>query len=185
MPYIYKITNIINEDCYVGKTKKTVEDRFQKHIYNSRSGQNTFLYKSFRKYGIENFKIEVLEEVDFDHLDEKEKHYIQELLPRYNMTEGGDGGYTAKSPNFIEAMKKYHSRKDRASYATYGMLGKKQSDKFFQSIKKSNSCPVICEGIEYASVGEAQKAYPGIAIRRRLDNPKYPDFYRLREKTHR
>lgn len=66
---------------------------------------------------------------------------------------------------------------------TYGMLGKKQSDKFHESIRKSNCCPVVCEGVEYPSVGDAQKAYQGISVRKRLDNPKYPEFYRLRDRT--
>ena len=75
-----------------------------------------------------------------------------------------------------------HKKRIPSDYATYGMLGKKQSDRFTQAIKESNRCPVICEGIEYKSVGEAEKANIGISIRKRLDNPKYPEFYRLREK---
>jgi hypothetical protein len=34
-------------------------------------------------------------------------------------------------------------------------------------------------------VGAAEAAYPGIKVRSRLDNPKYPEFYRLRERTKR
>lgn len=185
MPCIYRIRNIVTDDCYIGKTKKLAEERYQKHIYNCRSGSETFLYNAMRKYGEENFIIETIEEVDHEYLNEREKYHIQEQKPRYNMTEGGDGGYTSNSPKFIKSMKEYHSKKDKSSYATYGMKGKKQSEHFFNSIRQKNSCPVICENIEYPSVGAAQKAYPGISIRKRLDNPKYPDFYRLRPKTNR
>jgi hypothetical protein len=66
---------------------------------------------------------------------------------------------------------------------TYGMLGKEHLMKG-KSLSK-NYCPVVCEGVEYPSVGAAQEAYPGCNIRKRLDNPKYPDFYRLRERTKR
>jgi hypothetical protein len=76
-----------------------------------------------------------------------------------------------------------HKNRPRSSYASYGMLGKTQSKKWQDSIKKSNNCPVSCEGVIYASVGEAQAAYPGCSIRKKLDNPKYAAFYRLREKT--
>jgi hypothetical protein len=43
----------------------------------------------------------------------------------------------------------------------------------------------MCEGVKFDSVGEAQSAYPGISIRKRIDSSKYPDFYRLRPKTKR
>ena len=184
MAYIYKITNIITEDAYIGKTEKSIQERFQKHIYNSKNGK-THLYKAFRKYGIDNFHIVMLEEVLPNQLDERECFHIYNQKPIYNMTEGGDGGHTARLPNFISAMKKYHSRKDKSSYASYGMKGKKQSEKFFNSIREKNSCPVMCDGIKYESVGKAQEAYPGIAIRKRLDNSKYPNFYRLKEITRR
>jgi len=182
MAYIYKITNIITEDTYIGKTKKPIEVRFQKHVYNSKNGK-THLYKAFRKYGVNNFIIETLEEVSIENIDERERFYINNLSPTYNMTKGGDGGYTAQSPNFIQAMKNYHDQKDKSFYATYGMKGKKQSVRFLSTIKEKNSCPVICEGVRYDSVGEAEKAYPNISLRKRLDSPKYPDFYRLRKKT--
>ena len=184
MAYIYKITNIITEHSYVGKTEKSIQERFCRHISNSKDG-NTHLYKAFRKYGIDNFRIEVLEEVLNKNIDDRERHYISSINPHYNMTEGGDGGYTSNSPNFIKAMREYHSKKDKSSYATYGMKGKKFPEKSKKLISEKNSCPVMCEGIRYESVAKAQEAHFGIAIRKRLDNPKYPNFYRLKEITRR
>lgn len=172
---IYKITNKVNGKIYIGKTTKTIHERYQRHFYNHKNG-NTYLYKSMRKYGFDNFMIEAIEETL--NLDEREIFWISELSPDYNMTKGGDGGDTSTSPNFIESLKHRPPPKP-----TYGMLGKKQSQKFADAIKLSNSRPVVCEGKEYSSVGEAQKEYPGISIRKRLDNPKYKDFYRLRERT--
>ncbi len=172
---IYQITNKINGDFYIGKTSKSMVERFNRHFQNHKNG-NTYLYKAMRKYGFHNFQIEVLEHTEL--LNEREMYWIETLNPQYNMTIGGDGGDTSRSPNFIEGLKKRPNPKP-----TYGMLGKKQSQKFADAIRASNRCPVICEGKEYASVGEAQKAYPGVSIRKRLDNPRYPEFYRLREKT--
>jgi group I intron endonuclease len=172
---IYKITNKVNGNFYIGKTTKTADERFKRHFYNHKK-QNTYLYKAMRKYGFDEFQIEILEETI--NLNEREIYWIKKLSPVYNMTLGGDGGDTSNSPNFIKGLKRRPSPKP-----TYGMLGKKQSQNFKNSIQKSNRCPVICEGNEYSSVGEAQLAYPGISIRKRLDNSKYPNFYRLREKT--
>jgi group I intron endonuclease len=174
---IYKIQNNVNGNFYIGKTIKTADERFKRHYYNHKDGK-TYLYKAMRKYGFDNFSIEILEEtID---LDNRERFWIKTLHPQYNMTEGGDGGDTSKSPNYTESLK--HRPKPKP---TYGMKGKKQSDKFREATLKANRCPVMCEGKRFESVGEAQEAYPGISIRKRLDNPKYPKFYRLREKTRR
>jgi hypothetical protein len=86
-------------------------------------------------------------------------------------------------PAFQESMRKYHARRTTESYATHGMRGKPHPQK--GNPLKANHCPVVCEGTHYESVGAAQEAYPGISIRKRLDNPKYPEFYRLRERTRR
>jgi len=178
---IYQITNKVNGKMYVGKTTKSAEERFRRHIINHKTGK-TYLYSAMRKHGVENFVVSVLEE-DVEVIDDRERFWIAKLSPQYNMTEGGDGGDTSSSPNFKRSIKESHENRDRSSYATRGMLGKKQSQKFFDSIKKSNRCPVVCEGRTFASVGEAQEHYPGIHVRKRLDNPKYPEFYRLRERT--
>jgi len=173
---IYLITNKVNSKIYVGKTSKSLQDRFKRHCYNHQN-QNTYLYRAMRKYGIENFTIKILEETDFP--NEQEIYWIKTLKPQYNMTIGGDGGDTSKSPNYKLGMK----NRVHPHLPTYGMLGKEHPMKG-KSLTK-NYCPVVCEGIEYLSVGDAQKAYQGINIRKRLDNPKYSDFYRLKERTKR
>lgn len=180
MAYVYQITNIITQDSYVGKTKQSLNRRWRKHLLNSKDGK-THLYRAIRKYGISNFRVDIIEETDAP--DERERFHITTLKPKYNMTCGGDGGDTSSSKNFKKAMKKYHARKPKSEYATYGMLGKKQSETQQAAIKKSNSCPVMCDGVLFESVGKAQESYPGISIRKRLDSKKYPTFYRMRKKT--
>jgi len=177
---IYLITNKINSKKYVGKTYKSIIQRFKEHCSKSKKS-NTHLHRAIRKYGSSNFTIELIEETNLPNV--REPYWIKKLNSEYNMTEGGDGGDTSNSPNFKKAMFIYHSRKKPKDYATYGMLGKIHPNK--GKSLKANCCPVSCQGIEYSSVGEAEKAFPGISIRKRLDNIKYPDFYRLREKTKR
>ena len=96
MPYIYKITNQINQKVYVGKTTKTIKKRWNEHISDSQKENicNRPLYKAFHKYGIENFKIEMLEECSVDILSEREVYWIEKLGSfkyGYNATLGGDG----------------------------------------------------------------------------------------------
>lgn len=94
--YIYCITNKVNNKCYVGKTLDSVESRFKSHIYDStkQAEKDRPLYAAFRKYGIESFDIETLEEVPYEKLNEREQYWIAEknsFHNGYNATLGGDG----------------------------------------------------------------------------------------------
>ena len=184
---IYLITNTINNDFYIGKTKD-FKTRCYHHKYNSlkRSSQ-AYIHRAIRKYGIDNFSFTILEELSPEQdSNEREIFWIQKLEPKYNMTKGGDGGDTSHSPKYKQSIKKRNmSGSNNPMYGKKRTIPKHQLDKAHKEAQKSNRCPVSCEGIVYNSVGEAQSAYSGINIRKRLDNPKYPDFYRLRPKTKR
>ena len=58
MGYIYKITNKINGKVYIGLTTTSIEQRWRGHINESKKCDR-HLYASMRKYGIENFNIEI------------------------------------------------------------------------------------------------------------------------------
>ena len=94
MAYIYKITNTINGKMYIGKTELTIEKRFQQHCNDSQRDKmsNRPLYKAMRKYGVEFFSIEEIEETD--NPEEREKYWIEfygTFKNGYNATMGGDG----------------------------------------------------------------------------------------------
>ena len=61
---IYRITNEVNGVMYVGETTQTVKGRMARHIYNAKNNPQSKLHKSMQQFGIENFTIEVLEEVE-------------------------------------------------------------------------------------------------------------------------
>lgn len=98
--YIYKITNIINNKIYIGKTEKTINKRMRDHINCSKRKRTytSYLYNAMNEYGVENFKIEVIEECfDKENLNKREKFWIKALNSRdpnigYNIQEGGEGG---------------------------------------------------------------------------------------------
>ena len=82
MGYIYCITNILNQKKYIGKTTKTVEQRFKEHCNDSKRKrcEKRPLYNAMNKYGINNFIVETLKECDNDKLEKYEQYYIKKLV---------------------------------------------------------------------------------------------------------
>ena len=94
MAYIYKITNQINQKIYIGKTEFSIEKRFKEHCRDAFRDRNEKrpLYAAMRKYGIENFCIELIEETEKP--EEREIYWIEyyrSFKDGYNATHGGDG----------------------------------------------------------------------------------------------
>lgn len=112
--YIYKIENLVNGKKYIGKTVFSVEKRWREHI-NSLYQKHSFnypIYRAIRKYGIRNFKIETLEEVDNSLLNNREKYwisYFDTFKHGYNATQGGEG---VQKYNHEEIVKYYLEVKD-------------------------------------------------------------------------
>lgn len=72
--HIYLITNTVNDKHYVGQTKRDPEIRFQEY---RRGCYNVYLQRAFDRYGINNFKFEVIDYADSpEELDRKETNYI-------------------------------------------------------------------------------------------------------------
>ena len=95
-----------NGKSYIGKAKDFLK-RKQQHINSSynekRHDYNYPFHKAIRKYGIENFKIEILKEnLTEDEMNYYEDYYIESLKlyvkdgKGYNIAKGGFGGDTCK-----------------------------------------------------------------------------------------
>ena len=94
MAYIYQITNQINGKIYIGKTERTIQERWREHCkdYLRERCYDRPLYRAMRKYGLSNFTIELLEETD--NPEEREIFWIEQkgsFKHGYNATMGGDG----------------------------------------------------------------------------------------------
>lgn len=91
---VYKITCTKNDKVYIGITKHSIKRRWSGHRNSSLKGQ-TKLYRSMRKHGINNFKIEKIDEaLDSEALKRLEIHHIlhhDSLKSGLNSTKGGDG----------------------------------------------------------------------------------------------
>lgn len=98
MGFVYKITNLLNGKAYIGKTTKTVEQRWRTHVqYAAYKNSKTALVHAIRKYGPDAFRIETIIECAAERLDAEETRLIAEHKTTdpnigYNCTHGGDGG---------------------------------------------------------------------------------------------
>lgn len=74
---IYKIENIVNKKIYIGSAKN-IKNRWYIHksTLNKNKHENSYLQYAWNKYGKDNFKFEIIEEVDLDKLIEREQYYI-------------------------------------------------------------------------------------------------------------
>ena len=107
--FIYKITNKINNKCYIGQTTKDVNIRFKRHLNDALSNRlNTNLACAIRKYGKDAFTIETIEQVyTQEELDDREIywiHYYDSLKNGYNMTDGAINANTYKNKTVEEMM---------------------------------------------------------------------------------
>jgi hypothetical protein len=104
---IYLIENIINSKKYVGITKKMYgnvsygyQNRFRQHLINaftnSKKNDCPRLYNAIRKYGKDNFKVELIKSCSMEERGDYEKYYINfynccDDKYGYNISLGGDG----------------------------------------------------------------------------------------------
>ena len=97
---IYKITNTITGDFYIGSSKD-IKERWAVHKCPSRWNRypNNPMYQYMQKYGVDKFELQILAEVEPEHLKEMEQQFIETLKPTYN-------NINAKGLNF-ERQKEY------------------------------------------------------------------------------
>ena len=127
---VYLYTNKINNKKYCGLTKNTIQHR-----------RNGGYYKAFgnalKKYGLENFDVEILYEVEtLEEASKLEQKTINELnlLDRrfgYNIAKGGFGGYSCAGYTHEEMLqvrqklrqaqlRRYEDVNERYKCANYG-----------------------------------------------------------------
>ena len=140
MGYIYKIINIKNQKIYIGQTtKQRPTDRFSQHKYLAFHPQQeksiSYLHRAMKSDGIDNFKFEIIEQVNNLLLDEREKYWIKQynsLIPNgYNLTIGGQG-----TPGFSRPQSQEERNKKGNSIKKYYQNHPQAREKASQRIKE-------------------------------------------------
>jgi len=111
MNYLYQITNLINNKIYVGIHKTD-------NINDEYMGSGKIIKFAIEKYGIENFKKEILEFFDTyeDALIREKEIVTDEFLLRedvYNLRRGGVGGF-----DYINSVEELRITKNRKARQT-------------------------------------------------------------------
>lgn len=145
MHKIYQIINLKNNMIYIGRTSRDLNVRLCEHIrYSKNTDKNTYLYNSMRKYGYENFKIELLEEVSVEDINSKETEWILKLntIQPFGLNEhaGSRGGSLCASPQLrkklSEAKKEYY--KINTHFMKNKKLSPERKKEIYQNKLKNN-----------------------------------------------
>ena len=131
---IYKITNVVNNKCYIGSSVRITERWYDhKTRLNANKHHSIKLQRSFNKYGSNNFVYEIIEECDIDNLLIKEQYYID----LYNTYKNGYNS-VPKSGNNL-GMKHSDETKEilkEKSIGNKNMLGKNHTDETKKKISE-------------------------------------------------
>lgn len=112
---IYKIQNKINKKVYIGQSVD-IKKRWTTHKFNAFDESSPYygypLYRSIRKYGLDNFEFTVVEECQPSELNNEEKYWIKQYKSfigwkdswGYNQNPGGDSYSKAIKLNYDKVL---------------------------------------------------------------------------------
>lgn len=110
---IYKVTNRVNGNFYIGQSNN-IKRRFVEHKNLNKRGCR-LLHAALKKYGVENFSFEVVEECREDELDKREIYYIETLMPAYNIAAGGKGKRGVHVSDEVKEVLRKHAKEQWAN----------------------------------------------------------------------
>ena len=165
---VYKITNIIDNKFYIGMHQT-------ENPNDSYMGSGTLLKRAIQKYGIENFKKEILHVFNNEtEMRDKEKelvvlHEINEMS--YNLCEGGKGGfgYLNRSGKALRTGMK-HSEESRKKMGTPNNTFSKGYK--FTDEQKKNLSVAMSKALKGKRLSEEHKKKISEAIKRLNEKKK-------------
>jgi group I intron endonuclease len=202
---IYKVTNLINNKIYIGKTIQDLNLRKHNHYNQSLRGSQTKFHKALLKYNKSEFIWEIIYKcISTDELNIMEEYYINQynsFKKGYNMTKGGDGGVTYKKGDILyekikhklgkwkngnpgatkqAIQKRINTFKDIkwVSGTNHGNYGHSHNKGILIGSKNPNAKKVIIDGIEYETIVQASKALNVTEdhVRYRCKSSKYLNY---------
>jgi len=118
---VYQIINTVTGDRYVGSSKNVMR-RWNEHKcpYVWKNEPNKQLYLGMQKYGLENFRFQILAPVMPEYLKQVEQEFIELLKPTYNNYRANGEDVERNKESHRKASRKYQqSEKGKESIAKY------------------------------------------------------------------
>ena len=175
MGWIYRITHIDSDKSYVGQTVD-LEKRWKEHCLAANnpdrySGKS--LHYAMRKYGLEKFRIDVVEQCDDSQLNDREKFWIKEF--RTNVVDGGVGFNLNEGGVCSSLWKDKISKAQRGEKSAW--FGKKHSDATKEKIRAAHLGRKFtkehCENISKGKRGQIRHQTPAEREKRRVSLQSY------------
>ena len=133
---VYKITNTITGDFYIGSSKD-VKERWTAHKCQStwKNYPNNPMYLDMQRYGLDKFVFEIIAEVEAGSLKVTEQKFIETLKPTYNNINANGWDFERYKKSHKESQKEYQKTKKYKEY----MKEYNKSDKGKESHKKAQN----------------------------------------------
>lgn len=138
---VYKITNKITGECYVGSSKD-VYRRWAAHKCpsNWKAQPNNRMYQDMQKYGVDQFKFEIIVPAAPTHLKICEQEFIDIYKPTYNSNRANIGIIVSQADNYNEYHRQYlqANREYNAEHAEYCRRWAKEHRSYFKKWYKEH-----------------------------------------------
>lgn len=166
---VYLIRNKVSGKCYVGQTRRTLQQRFNSHKkVVGRSNACKALSDAMARHGVDNFSIEVLHRCSSqEEMDRMEIQFIAKLKTfapgGYNLTLGGGGksGYK-HSAESVEKMAASHRGKplteEHKKKVSESLIGNKRALGSRHSEETKSAISAMQIGIKRPPQTEAHRA---------------------------
>lgn len=138
---IYKITNLINNKFYIG-SGKCIRKRFYHHktMLKHNKHTNSYLQRSWNKYGENNFKFEILVICPKEYRIKLEQWFLDNMKPDYNICKN------ASCPNPAIVTDEYRKQ------TSLRFKGKKQSPEWISNRIEKRQIKVVSLNLNTNSV---------------------------------
>ena len=156
---VYCYTNKINNRKYVGQTNQKLIKRHKAHLRasggkNTEYDNNTPIHRAIAKYGINNFKLEILAMncTDYNLLNEYEIFFIKRFKSLtsengYNISDGGHNGNCFAGKNEEEMNEIKRKIRDSLKGENNPCYGKKYTTEEKEKLRESNDTKRTVIGI--------------------------------------
>ena len=138
---VYKITNKITGDCYVGSSKNILS-RWYNHKAPStwKRLSNNRMYQDMQKYGLDNFNFEIIVPAAPDCLKKCEQEFIDIFKPTYNNNNAYIGLDISVKEDFNEYHRQYlqNNKKYNTDHTEYCREWAKNNREYFKQWYQKN-----------------------------------------------